>query len=41
MEALDVYLNGRRAGRLVDENGEMAFAYLGEYLEANDREPLS
>ena len=41
MEALNVYLNGRKAGRLVDDNGEMSFSYLGEYLESKGREPLS
>lgn len=41
MEALDVYLNGRKAGRLVDDNGTMSFAYLRDYLVAEWREPLS
>ena len=41
MEALTVYLNGHKAGLLVDNNGEMSFSYLGEYLESNEREPLS
>ena len=41
MEALNVYLNGRKAGRLVDNNGEMSFSYLGDYLESNECEPLS
>ena len=41
MEALAVYLNGRKAGRLVDNNGEMSFSYLGEYLKSNECEPLS
>jgi len=41
MESLDVYLNGRKAGRLVDDNGEMVFAYLGEYLESDEHEPIS
>lgn len=41
METLEVYLNGRKAGRLVDDNGKMSFAYLREYLEAEGREPVS
>ena len=41
MEALNVYLNGCKAGRLVDNNGEMSFSYLGDYLESNECEPLS
>ena len=41
MEALEVYLNGRKAGRLVDDNGRMSFAYLREYLETDGREPVS
>ena len=41
MEALDVYLNGRKAGRLFDDNGEMSFAYLRDYLDSNSHEPLS
>jgi len=41
MEALDVYLNGRKAGCLFDDNGEMSFAYLRDYLDSNSHEPLS
>ena len=41
MEALNVYLNGRKAGRLVDSNGEMSFSYHSEYLESNESVPLS
>ncbi len=41
METLEVYLNGRKAGRLVDDNGRMSFAYLREYLETDGREPVS
>ena len=41
METLEVYLNGRKAGRLVDDNGKMSFAYIREYLETDGREPIS
>lgn len=41
MESLNVYLNGRQVGELVDNNGEMTFAYSPRYLESGCREPLS
>ena len=41
MEALNVYLNGREVGRLVDDNGEMSFSYLAEYLDSKEQEPIS
>ena len=40
METLDVYLNGKKAGLLHDDNGRMDFVYLPEYLAGNN-EPLS
>ena len=40
METLDVYLNGKKAGCLCDDNGQMDFVYLPEYLAGNN-EPLS
>ena len=40
METLDVYLNGKKAGCLRDDNGRMDFSYLPEYL-AGSNEPLS
>ena len=40
METLDVYLNGKKAGCLHDDNGQMDFVYLPEYLAGNN-EPLS
>ena len=40
METLDVYLNGKKAGCLCDDNGRMDFVYLPEYLAGNN-EPLS
>ena len=41
MEALDVYLNGVKAGVLCDDNGRMEFAYSGEYLSDAGGEPIS
>ena len=41
METLDVYLNGRMAGCLNDDNGRMDFAYSSEYLSSGVSEPLS
>jgi serine/threonine-protein kinase HipA len=41
MEALDVYLNGVKAGVLCDDNGRMDFAYTAEYLSDIGSEPIS
>ena len=41
METLNVYLNDKKAGVLRDDNGQMDFAYLDDYLSDKSSEPLS